>query len=142
MHWGVIKISIVNLGSIKHPPKVVYDGNVSVLWPDSSLRFTATGILDIPVELNVNKTYVVALRSIKGNVNIEGQNVTVDVMNIATDNYGSSLKVFGGGKFTDQTDFAFAVMIPQPKGDAYSISVSKSKDATVASLFRIRVIEL
>ena len=138
----VIKISVVNLGLIKYPPKVVYEGTVSVLWPDSSLRFTATGILDIPVELNVNKTYAVALRSINGNVNIEGQDVSVGAMNIATDNYGSQLKVFGGGKFKDNSDFAFALMIPHPKDGTYNISVSKSADATVASLFRVSVIEL
>lgn len=120
----------------------MYDGTVSVLWPDSSLRFSATGIIDMPVELDVNKTYVVALRSIKGKVTVEGQDVNVDVMSIATDNYGSSLKVFGGGKFIDNTDFAFAVMIPQPKNGAYTISVSKASNAVVASLFHIRVIEL
>lgn len=138
----MIKIATVNLGSIKNPPKIVYEGNVSVLWPDSSLRFTETGILAIPTEMNINKTYVVALRSIEGTVKIEGQSVTVNVMNIATDYYNSNLKLFGGGVFNDNSDFAFAVMIPQPKNGAYTISVSKSSKATVASLFRVRVIEL
>lgn len=135
-------MSIVNLGTVKHPPKIVYDGNVPVLWSDSSLRFSATGILDIPVEMNVNRTYVVALRSIAGTVKVEGQDITVGVMSIATDYYGSSLKVFGGGKFTDGTDFAFAIMIPEPRDGSYSVSVSKSDNATIASLFKVRVIEL
>lgn len=135
-------MSIVSLGTIKHAPKTVFEGDVSVIWPDSSLRFTSTGILDIPVELNPNKTYVIALRSIRGTVKVEGQDVNVEVMNIASDNYGASLKMFGGGKFTDDTDFAYAVLIPTPINGKYSISIGKPTDAVNASLFRVRVIEL
>lgn len=135
-------MSIVSLGTIKHAPKTVFEGDVSVIWPDSSLRFTSTGILDIPVELNPNKTYVIALRSIRGTVKVEGQDVNVDVMNIASDNDGASLKMFGGGKFTDNTDFAYAVLIPTPINGKYAISVGKPSAAVNASLFRVRVIEL
>lgn len=135
-------MAIVSLGTIKHAPKTVFEGEVPVIWPDSSLRFSTSGELDLPVELNPNKTYVIALRSIKGTVNVDGQSVEVDVMNISCDNYGADYRLFGGGKFTDTTDFAFAVFVPTPLDNKYTIRVGKSSGADKASLFRVRVIEL
>lgn len=135
-------MAVVSLGSIKHAPKIVFEGDVPVIWPDSSLKFSSTGTLDIPIEMDPNKTYIVALRSIRGTVKVEDQDVTVEVMNIAADTHGSSLKMYGGGKFTDDTDFAFAVLVPTPKGGSYAIDVGKPNGAGEASLFRVRVIEL
>lgn len=135
-------MSIVSLGTIKHAPKTVFEGNVPVIWPDSSLRFSSVATLDIPIEMDSNKTYVIVLRSIRGTVKVDGQDVDVEVMNISSDNYGTSLKMFGGGKFTDNTDFAYAVVIPTPINGKYAISVGKPSDAVNASLFRVRVIEL
>lgn len=36
-------MAIVSLGTIKHAPKTVFEGEVSVIWPDSSLRFSSSG---------------------------------------------------------------------------------------------------
>lgn len=135
-------MAIVSLGTIKHAPKNVFEGEVSVIWSDSSSRFASSGELVLPVELNPNKTYVIALRSIKGTVNVDGQSVEVDVMNISCDNYGSNYRLFGGGKFTDTTDFAYAVFVPTPLDNKYTIRVGKSSGADKASLFLVRVIEL
>lgn len=135
-------MAIVSLGSIKHAPKTVFEGEVSVIWPDSSLRFASSGDLVLPVELNPNKTYVIALRSIKGTVTVDGESVKVDVMNISCDNYGANYRLFGGGKFTDTTDYAYAVFVPTPLDNKYTIRVGKSSGAGKASLFMVRVIEL
>lgn len=135
-------MSIVSLGTIKHAPKIVFDGNVPVIWPDSTLRFSSAVELDIPVELDPNKTYVIALRSIKGTVTVDGESVEVDVTNISCDNSNVNMRLFGGGKFTDAIDFAYAVFVPTPVGNKYTIKVAKSIDAGKASLFMVRVIEL
>lgn len=135
-------MSIVSLGTIKHAPKIVFDGEVSVIWPDSSLRFSEGGELHLPVELNPNKTYVIALRSIKGTVTVDGESVEVAVTNISCDNYEVNKRLFGGGKFTDSIDFAYAVFVPTPVNNKYNIRVGKSSDAGKASLFLVRVIEL
>ena len=135
-------MAVVNLGFIKNAPKIVFEGNVPVIWPDSSLRFSSVGTLDIPIEMDPNKTYIVALRSIKGTVNVEGQDVMVEVMNISADTHGKSLKMYGSGKFTDNTDFAYAILVPTPVGGSYSIDVGKPNGADKASLFKVRVIEL
>jgi hypothetical protein len=135
-------MAVVILGSIKHAPKIVFEGDVPVIWPDSSLRFSSTGTLDIPIEMDSNKTYIVALRSIRGTVKVDDQDVNVEVMNIAADTHGSSLKMYGGGKFTDATDFAYAVLVPTPSRSGYAIDVGKPDGADKASLFRVRVIEL
>lgn len=133
-------MSIVSLGTIKHAPKIVFDGKVPVIWPGSTLRFSSAAELDIPVELNPNKTYVIALRSIKGTVTVDGE--SVDVTNISCDNSNVNMTLFGGGKFTDAIDFAYAVFVPAPVGNKYNIKVAKSIDAGKASLFLVRVIEL
>ena len=135
-------MAIVSLGTIKHAPKTVFEGEVSVIWPDSSLRFTEGGKLNLPVELNPNKTYVIALRSIKGTVTVDGESVEVAVTNVSCDNYEVNKRLFGGGKFTDTIDFAYAVFVPTPFNNKYTIKVGKSSDAGKASLFLVRVIEL
>ena len=63
----------------------------------------------------------------------------VEVMNISADTHGKSLKMYGGGKFTD---FAYAILVPTPVGGSYSIDVGKPNGADKASLFKVRVIEL
>lgn len=132
----------VILGSIKHAPKIVFEGEVPVIWPDSSLRFTSVGTLDIPIEMDPNKTYIVALRSISGTVNVGGEDVSVNVMAISADNHLAGFKMYGGGKFIDNTGFAYAVVIPTPINGRYTIDVGKANNAGKASLFRVRVIEL
>lgn len=135
-------MSIVSLGTIKHAPKIVFDGKVSVIWPASSLKFTEGGVLDLPVELNPNKTYVIALRSIKGTVTVDGESVEAAVTNISCDNGNVNQRLFGGSKFTDGIDFAYAVFVPTPVNNKYTIKVGKSSDAGKASIFMVRVIEL
>ena len=135
-------MGVVSLGSIKHAPKIVFEGNVSVIWPDSSVRFTSVGTLDIPIEMSPNKTYIVALRSISGTVNVGGEDVSANVMSISADDHGVGLKMYGGGKFIDSTGFAYTVVIPTPRNGRYTIDVGRPNDAGKASLFRVRVIEL
>lgn len=135
-------MGVVILGTIKHAPKIVFEGDVSVIWPDSSLKFSSVGTLDIPIDMDINKTYIVALRSISGTVNVDGKDVSANVVNISADNHGVGLKMYGGGKFIDGTGFAYAVVIPTPRNGSYTIDIGKPNDAGKASLFRVRVIEL
>ncbi len=83
------------------------------------------------------------LRCSSGNVNIEGNSVSVDAADILTVHVtGYSLS--GGNVFNpiENRFFSFALTMPEKHADGYGIYVSKPKNAGVASIFSIGIFEL
>lgn len=132
-------MATVNLGSIKNSP-ISHLYNIQRIWTDEVVGKRIK--LDIPFEFNKNKTYVVFVKSASGTVTIENNEVTVNAIDILTNDL-SGVVLSGGGVFTGVgSNVSFGISFPHDGVNGYGIYIARPKSTGVASLFNVGVFEL
>ena len=130
----------VSLGSIKNAPRYVAGEDVLIMWDDSSKRKK----LPLSYKFSNAKTYLAFIRSLNKTIMVEGNNVVVEVQNIGTSTFAKNeylMTFFATMKFNN-TDSSAAMTVPIDKGSGVAIEVAKPVSTTVASFYRVVILEL
>ena len=99
--------------------------------------------IDVPFTFSSKKTYFVFIKSRSGTVEIEGNNVSVNAINIIT-NDPENFALSGGCVFSPLTgfDMSFGVTFPYSRDGINGIYIIRPKSTSVASIFDIGIFEL
>lgn len=134
-------MSIVNLGSVKNAP--IYNGFYNVIhkWHDEAVNDIVK--IDLPFVFSEKKTYFVFLKSKSSTVEIEGNSVSVEAINIIT-NVPGGYALNGGSVFTPfyGTTLSCGVTLPNKRDNVTGIYIRKPEVTGVVSVLDIGIFEL
>lgn len=135
-------MAVVNLGNIKHAPIINVFSDIKHIWRDDE-HVGRIVKLDVPFVFSPNKTYLVFVRSKSGKVIIEGNEVSVDAIEIFT-NRIKSFSSSGGAPFNfTGSSYSFGITLPT-SGDTGELGVyiARPTKTSAVSLFDVCVCEL
>ena len=135
-------MGVVNLGNIKNKPIFRLFKDIQHIWRDEEKVGTFVK-LDIPFVFSENKTYIVLLRSVAGNVTVDGSVIKVSSINLSS-NMEKSISLSGGPRFAvSETYISYAVTFPTYSGpDGTGVYILRPKETSAASLFDAGIYEL
>ena len=130
----------VNLGSIKNAPSFVAGEDVLIMWDDSSDRKK----LPLMYNFSKSKTYLAFLRSLSKTITVEGNPVNIEIQNIGTSVFSKNeylMTFFATMNLNDAVRSA-AMTVPFDLGSGVGIEVAKPAKTSVASFYRVVILEL
>ena len=135
-------MGVVNLGNIKNKPIFRLFKDIKHTWSDEEKVGTFVK-LDIPFVFSENKTYIVLLRSIDGNVTVDGTKMNVDAINLSS-NMERSISLSGGAKMSvSATHISYVISFPTYSGpDGTGVYILRPKETSAVSLFDVGIYEL
>jgi hypothetical protein len=135
-------LGVVNLGNIKNKPIFRLFKDIKHTWSDEEKVGTFVK-LDIPFVFSENKTYIVLLRSIDGNVTVDGTKMNVDAINLSS-NMERSISLSGGAKMSvSATHISYVISFPTYSGpDGTGVYILRPKETSAVSLFDVGIYEL
>ena len=135
-------MGVVNLGNIKNKPIFRLFKDIKHTWSDEEKVGTFVK-LDIPFVFREDKTYIVLLRSIDGNVTVDGSIMHVNAINLSS-NMERSISLSGGAKMNvSDTHISYVVSFPTYSGpDGTGVYILRPKETSAVSLFDAGIYEL
>lgn len=134
-------MGVVSLGTIKNAPKITPFINIKHYWKDEE-KVGEFVKLDIPFTFDINKTYIVLIRSNPGTVEIDGESVNVPAIKVIT-NRLQNLALSGNTPFSAiGTDFTFTLTFPDYSLDSPGIYIIRPEGTTKATIFSVAIYEL
>lgn len=135
-------MGVVNLGNIKNKPIFRLFKGIKHTWSDKEKVGTFVK-LDIPFVFSEDKTYIVLLRSIDGNVTVNESKIHVNAINLST-NMESSISLSGGPSFAvSATHISYATTFPTYSGpDGTGVYILRPMETSAVSLFDAGIYEL
>lgn len=135
-------MGVVNLGNIKNKPIFRLFKDIKHTWSDEEKVGTFVK-LDIPFVFSEDKTYIVLLRSIDGNVTVNESTIHVNAINLST-NIERSISLSGGPSFAvSGTHISYAITFPTYSGPGGTgVYILRPKETSAVSLFDAGIYEL
>ena len=135
-------MGVVNLGNIKNKPIFRLFKDIKHTWSDEENVGTFVK-LDIPFVFSENKTYIVLIRSIDGNITVNGSTTHVNAINISS-NMERSISLSGGAVMpVSSTHISYAISFPTYSApDGPGVYILRPKETSAVSLFDVGIYEL
>ena len=133
-------MGVVNLGSVKSAPKF-HTVSGTIIWGSTEVAKPAK--INTSFVFRKDRTYLVFVRSNKGDVMIGEERVSVNAINVMTNNVAKGIALSGGQVFTEfYMNLAFGVTIPEEGNDGFGVYLVRPVSTDAASLFYLGIYEL